>query len=321
MLGRKPTFADSCSCMLSILYGNIRGDFLAKIAVELERALAHRTVNGFTGEAKRRVLGSGEGWEVADVICTSGPQDRRFEEQHSRVSIAIVAAGSFQYRSGRSQQLMTPGSVLLGYPGQWFECGHEHCAGDRCLSFRYDSDYFERLTVDVGRRTGKPDFKVLRLPPLRALTPVVARTFAGVIGVTDVSWEEVGIQLAAKVLNLLAGQFVDSDSLPASSVARVTRVVRAIEDRSNNELGLTELAKHAGLSPYHFLRTFERLTGVTPHQYVLRARLRAAALRLCSDTDRVLDIALDAGFGDVSNFNRTFKNEFGVSPRVYRRAR
>ncbi len=118
MLGGKPAIADCCSCMLSILYGTIRGDFLAKIAVELERALAHRMVNGFAGEAKRRVLGSGEGWDVADVICTSGPQDRRFEEQHSRVSIAIVAAGSFQYRSGRRQQLMTPGSLLLGSPGQ-----------------------------------------------------------------------------------------------------------------------------------------------------------------------------------------------------------
>jgi len=209
--------------------------------------------------------------------------------------------------------------MRLPCPGQWFECGHEHCAGDRCLSFSYDSDYFERFAIDAGRRTGKLDFEVLRLPPLRALTPVVARSCAGVIGVADVAWEEVGVQLAAKVLNLLAGQFDDSDNLPASSEARVTRVVRAIEDHSNNELGLTELAKHAGLSPYHFLRTFERLTGVTPHQYLLRARLRAAALRLCSDTDRVLDIALDAGFGDVSNFNRTFKNEFGVSPRVYRR--
>jgi len=71
------------------------------------------------------------------------------------------------------------------------------------------------------------------------------------------------------------------------------------------------------LSPYHFLRTFERLTGVTPHQYILRARLREAALRL-AEPGRVLDIALDCGFGDLSNFNRTFRAEFGVSPRIFR---
>jgi AraC family transcriptional regulator len=61
-------------------------------------------------------------------------------------------------------------------------------------------------------------------------------------------------------------------------------------------------AAGAGLSPYHFLRTFRSLTGITPHQYVLRARLREAAWRLAAGTEKVLDVALDSGFGDVSNF-------------------
>ena len=80
------------------------------------------------------------------------------------------------------------------------------------------------------------------------------------------------------------------------------------------------MAREAGLSPYYFLRTFERLTGITPHQYVLRARLREAASRLAAESDKVLDVAYDCGFGDVSNFNRAFRAEFGVIPRVFRRA-
>ena len=79
-----------------------------------------------------------------------------------------------------------------------------------------------------------------------------------------------------------------------------------------------DLAREAGLSPYHFLRTFERLTGVTPHQYVMRARLREAAMRIVAESGKVLDIALDCGFGDISNFNRAFRTEFCVSPRAYR---
>ena len=43
-----------------------------------------------------------------------------------------------------------------------------------------------------------------------------------------------------------------------------------------------------------------------------------AALRLVAEPAKVLEIALDCGFGDVSNFNRAFRAEFGVSPRVYR---
>jgi AraC-like DNA-binding protein len=94
-----------------------------------------------------------------------------------------------------------------------------------------------------------------------------------------------------------------------------------IETQAGTGLTLVRLAQEARLSPFHYLRTFESLTGVTPHQYVLRTRLRAAATRLATEPARILDVALDAGFGDVSNFNRAFRTEFGVSPRIYRQRR
>src|SRR5271165_1659779 len=149
--------------------------FLAKIAVELEQALKRRALSGAPGNAVARRLAEGDGWTVSDVVCTSGPQDRPFEERHSGFSIAIVAAGSFQYRSAAGRELMTPGALLLGNPGQCFECSHEHGTGDRCLSFRYAPNYFERLAADAGVRRAKPDFCMLRLPPLRALSALVAR--------------------------------------------------------------------------------------------------------------------------------------------------
>ena len=291
---------------------------MAKIAVELERALAWRAVNGAPGQPTARVLAQGDGWTVEDVVCTSGPQDRPFEERHSHVSVAIVTTGSFQYRSARGRELMTPGSLLLGNAGQNFECGHEHGAGDRCLSFRYTPAYFEDLAADVGARRGKPGFRMVRLPPLRALSPLVARACAGLAGSVDMPWEELSIQLAAQTIALVDGLLPNSSGAPPGAVARVTRTVRRIERDPGAGLALGSLAREAGLSRYHFLRMFERLTGVTPHQYVLRARLREAAMRLAAEPAKVIDIALDCGFGDVSNFNRAFRAEFGVSPRVYR---
>ena len=58
---------------------------------------------------------------------------------------------------------------------------------------------------------------------------------------------------------------------------------------------------------------------MTPHRYVLRARLREAATALVVEPAKILDVVLACGFGDVSNFNRSFRAEFGVSPRKYRR--
>ena len=104
-------------------------------------------------------------------------------------------------------------------------------------------------------------------------------------------------------------------------ISRVTRTVRMIEAHPAFDLTTIRLAREAGLSPFHFLRTFEKVAGVTPHKYILRMRLRNAARMLAAGSDRILDIALDAGFGDVSNFNHAFRAEFGVSPRRYRQRR
>jgi AraC-like DNA-binding protein len=291
---------------------------LAKIAVEVEQALARRAANGAPGGVTARMLAQGDGWTARDVICTSGPQDSPFEERHTVVGIALVAAGSFQYRSTAGRELMTPGSLLLGSAGECFECGHEHGEGDRCLSFQYSPDFFERLAADAGARGAKPGFRGIRLPPLRALSPLVAKGLAGLTGAVDVPWEELAIQLAARAVELASGLSSGANEAPPSAVARVSRIVRTIEHHPEAQLTLESLACEAALSPFHFLRTFERLTGVTPHQYILRTRLREAALRLAAEPAKVIDIAFDCGFGDVSAFNRAFRAELGVSPRAYR---
>ncbi len=292
---------------------------MAKIAVAVERALAERAVSGSPGGISARRLAQGEGWTVHDMICTAGPQDRSFEELHSEVSIAIVTAGSFQYRSVAGRELMTPGSVLLGNAGECFECGHEHGAGDRCLSFHYATEYFERLASDAGGARGTcPAFRALRLPPLRVLSPLVARACAGLAGAGGVAWEELGVELAAQAVQLAGGLSTGPGSAPPAAEARVARTLRTIERQPDAELTLGSLASEAGLSPFHFLHTFERLTGVTPHQYILRTRLREAATRLAAEPVKVLDIALDCGFADLSNFNRAFRAEFGANPRAYR---
>jgi len=293
-------------------------------------------------------MARGNGWAVWDVVCTSGPFSRPFEEKHSCPAVAIVMAGTFQYQSGAGRELMTPGSILLGNSGQCYECGHEHGVGDRCVSFSYAPEYFDRLTADAGASIGERRFRALRLPPLRDLSPLIAHTSATLAcrdeaypllsaravasrtsagqgelpragDTTAVSgWEELAIRLAAQAVQLDRGIRAESVHAQPGAEARVTRTVRRIEAHPEEHNDLASLAHEARLSPYHFLRTFEALTGVTPHQYLLRIRLRHAAIRIRTESARILDIALDCGFGDVSNFNRTFRAEFGVSPRAYR---
>jgi len=171
----------------------------------------------------------------------------------------------------------------------------------------------------VADACAKPEFRTLRLPPLRTLSTLVARACAGLDRGVDMPWEEIGVQMAAQTMQLASGVTGERSATPPGAMARVTRIVRTIDRHPDARLTLAGLAREADLSPFHFLRTFERVTGVTPHQYILRARLREAAMRLADPEAKVLDIAFDCGFGDLSNFNHAFRTEFGVSPRAYRR--
>ena len=296
---------------------------MAKIAVDRTQPATRPRSHGGPGTIESRTLATGPGWTVDDVVCSCGPDDRPYDEQHSHVAIAIVTAGTFQYRGSASngRELMTPGSLLLGSPGQCFECGHEHGVGDRCVSFRFTADYFDTITAGAGPRGRRRGFRSLRLPPVRTLSPVIAEACAALIGSSEVPWEELGIRLAVRAVQVDAEVEPDWNAISPAALARVTGSVRMIEAQPATPLTLVSLAREAGLSPYHFLRIFESLTGLTPHQYLLRTRLRAAAARLLAERGRVVDVALDAGFGDVSNFNRAFRREFGVTPTAYRQRR
>jgi transcriptional regulator GlxA family with amidase domain len=131
-----------------------------------------------------------------------------------------------------------------------------------------------------------------------------------------VTFAELAHGLPAAVLATLGVSRQLSPS--AADERRVSTVLRFIEGNLGEPLPLERLASTAKMSEFHFLRAFKQVTRVTPHQYILRARLRQAAVRLKTSSDKVLEIALDTGFGDLSNFNHAFRAEFGVSPTRFR---
>jgi AraC-like DNA-binding protein len=292
-------------------------EFLAKIAVRLSEDRSPETGTDATFRPPdRRQLASGEGWTVSDVVCTSGPLDPPFEEQHSKTCVGIVMSGTFQYRTSTGRELMLPGSLLLGNAGDCFTCGHEHGIGDHCISFFYTQEFCESFRANAGLI--KSRFKSPRVAPARSLSPLISRASELLAGADQAAFEELGILVLAQAIQAEPGVVPRPSEPESSSLSRVTRVVRMIENDSEIPQDLKSLAGIARLSSYHFLRMFEGITGTTPHQYILRLRLRRAAARLREKPTKISDIALGSGFGDISNFNRTFRAEFGMSPRAYR---
>jgi AraC-like DNA-binding protein len=272
-----------------------------------------------TSSLAARVLASGPGWSASDVVCTAGPSDRPYEERHDTFSIAAVTAGTFQYRTPSGRAVLVPGGILLGNAGACFECGHEHGTGDRCLAFGFEAAWLEDVVAAVpGAR--HPTFAVPHLPPLPALMPLIARAEAARQGEDAAELEELALLLAGAVAATLADGARPAPAPNRRDERRISDALRRIEAEAHEPLALGELARDAGMSPYHFLRTFRQIVGMPPHQMVLRTRLHRAAVRLRTSGDPVSAIAFDTGFGDLSTFNRRFRRLMGCSPSAFRAA-
>lgn len=76
----------------------------------------------------------------------------------------------------------------------------------------------------------------------------------------------------------------------------------------------------AGVSPNHFVLLFTDATGLTPHQYVLRARIESAKLHLKDRTLTIAEVSRLTGFRTQEHFTKVFRRMAGVTPREFRGA-
>jgi AraC-like DNA-binding protein len=265
-----------------------------------------------------RRIGTFTDLRVHEYTCSFGPEDRPFEEQHTSFTIGIVYEGTFQYRTGRTTMTMTPGSVMLGNVGQTFTCSHEHGRGDRCVSLSFGPETLEEIAREAGVR--RPGFRQ-PAAPARARHFAYAKSLLGTGEPLPPSAEEIARVLAADLLRTQSDRPLPIEPITWAERRRAVAACRFIEDHADGPLSLSQVAEHAGLSPFHFLRSFKRALGVTPHQFLVQSRLSRAAAMLLDTEAPVTDVAYAAGFADLANFNRSFRQALGCSPREMRHSK
>jgi AraC-like DNA-binding protein len=251
---------------------------------------------------------------VSDFRCSAVPGDRPFTERHGCHSISYVRKGSFGYQSrGRSHDLVA-GSFLIGLPGAEFSCTHDHVCGDECLSFFLAPDLVETIGGDSEA------WRIVAAPPLSELMVLGELAQAAAAGQSDIGLDEVGHLLASRLVEVVGGEKRKPAKVTAQDRRRAVETALWLDAHSSRPIDLDDAAAEAGVSPFHFLRLFSRVLGVTPHQYLVRSRLKHAARLLAEDDRDITDIAYDVGFGDLSNFVRTFHRAAGVPPLKFRQA-
>jgi AraC-like DNA-binding protein len=252
---------------------------------------------------------------ILEYVCSAGPGAKPYAEQHQLHSISFVRRGSFGYRArGRASELVA-GSVLAGQAGDEFTCTHEHHAcGDECLSLQFDDGVADLIAARPGV------FRVGAVPPISELMILAELTEAAVAGRTDVCPTEAALAFAARFVEIASERAAHPRTPTDRERRRAVQAALFIELNSASELPLQTIAQEVDSSPFQFLRSFSAVLGVTPHQYLVRSRLRHAARLLADERRSVTDVALDVGFGDLSNFVNSFRRAVGLSPRAFRRA-
>jgi AraC family transcriptional regulator len=234
--------------------------------------------------------------------------------QHNEPSLSYVRNGSLGYCAGGRYFELVPGSILIGRPGVEYVCTHDRNEAGECLSFRFapelldDSDGLGKLWPIGG------------IPPLAELMVIGELALAAADGAGEIGLDEIGVIFATRLTEILSSRRREQAPTTASDRRRAVDAASWIDANSRSEIDLDTAARVAGLSNFHFLRIFSRTLGVTPHQYLIRCRLRHAARLLAENSMYIGEIALEVGFGDLSNFVRTFHRAAGVSPREFRRA-
>jgi AraC family transcriptional regulator len=252
---------------------------------------------------------------VDDYRCDARPGDAPFVEQHHDFAVSYVRKGSFGLTSRGQRFELVAGSILVGHPGDEYLCTHEHHrTGDECLAFHLAPEAVETLGVRGEL------FRVGSLPPLPELMVLGELAQAAAEQRSDLGLDELGLCFAARFAELVSGRKRAAPEGAARDRRRAVEAALWIDEHAHEAIDLARAAGAVELSPYHFLRLFSRALGVTPHQYLLRSRLRRAARLLADEERSITDVALDVGFADLSNFVRTFHRAAGVSPRRFRQA-
>jgi AraC family transcriptional regulator len=111
------------------------------------------------------------------------------------------------------------------------------------------------------------------------------------------------------------------DDIPTSAFSsyRLHTIMNSVLSKPEANHSLEEMAAQAGITPSHFCRVFRKATGVTPHQYVMKAKLDRAQQMLTQSELSLATIADFMGFTSQSHFTRAFRQYSGATPSDYRR--
>lgn len=239
--------------------------------------------------------------------AVTAASDHRFPKHHHDLfGIGLIEQGAQKSWSGRGLVEAEAGDVITVNPGEVHDGAPLADGGRRWTILYLPPALVMAAADDIAPGTGaRFEFS----QPVYRLFPLAQRLRGLVAAGGETGAEEEGL------LALLA-PLLRPESRPLGTPRALLRVRDWIDAEPEADVPLAELAAQASLSRFQLVRSFARLTGLTPHAYRLQRRVQAAR-RLILDGTPLADAAAASGFADQSHMTRLFRRVYGLSPGAF----
>jgi AraC family transcriptional regulator len=168
----------------------------------------------------------------------------------------------------------------------------------------------------------------LRDPVIKCLSDALAATGRAHDRHAGIRADALRLAVAIRLLGLAEnGLSIDDRSVPTVPAERpvgglqkwrLRRVADYVDSHLSKKIALSDLAAVAGLSRMHFASQFRIATGLRPHEYLLRQRIRRADELLRNTTLTIVEVAFSVGFQTQAHFTTVFKRIAGSTPAQWR---
>lgn len=241
---------------------------------------------------------------LVERLCCAGHDGE--VEASSEFQFGLVLSGSFLWHAGRQEIYADPNQVLYITGGESYRISHP-VAGDDCLLIQPGPELLEELIGHPPSRLHRGDHFRRRARTIDAREQLAAAQL----------WFGCAHPLALEeTLAALMSRLADNEPAPSLSPAVLRTVRRArqvLVESLRDNLSLTDIGRHVGVSPLHLTTLFKRVLGIPLHQYLRRLRLATALRRLPHEPD-LTRLALELGFCSHSHFTNAFRQTYGVAP-------
>ncbi|NIY93869.1 AraC family transcriptional regulator [Vibrio diazotrophicus] len=273
---------------------------------------------------KQRSLKSKESakFQVADELGGIELLDAKYETQnfsrhsHEGYTVGVIERGAQRfYRTGANH--IAPQDSIILVNADEMHTGHSAAEGGWAYKAMYPlPDQFQTISRELGNSSyGTPYF-----PDAVVNDPELANQFRLVFSTLEKSDNRLLREtlVYASLVKLMArhGKTPPKPVEISKAQQQLTLVKEFLDDFPQADVSLEELAKLAGISPFHLVRAFQKQFGFPPHAYQIQARLRYAR-RLLKAGHSISDTAHECGFHDQSHLHRHFKKAMGITPKQY----